>query len=379
MRRREALGLLAGAALSRPLRAMAAPPPLLEESAGFAGQIFFIGQKPPAFVLGVVRDGETAVFGFGKRGQNAPDEPKADTLFRIGSITKAFTGQVLASLAADGIVKLTDPVTKYAPAFDAAMSKDRPIRLIDLATHSSGLPREVPREDGPPDDPFVHVTLKAYSEWMKSNPLLFPPGSAVLYSNFGFDVLAAALSLAAGKPYPELLAERVLKPLGLKDTTFAPVDAQNQRLMQGHWIDGSPMPFVPTGDVIVGAGGLYSSAGDLLRWLQWHLDRFASDGAATRLIDHAAWLQRDGLTAVSGMDESGHMDAMGLGWIIMEPEGTRPLILQKAGGLQGVFSYVAFSPARNIGVVAAINAFNVGAGLEMAKLVNGLIADLAPR
>ena len=222
MRRREALGLLVGAALSRPLRAMAAATPLLDESAGFAAEIFFIGQKPPAFVLGVVRDGETAVFGFGRRGQDAPGEPRADTLFRIGSITKAFTGQVLASLAADGVVKLSDPVTKYAPEFDAAMSKDRPIRLVDLATHSAGLPREVPHEAGPPGDPFVHVTLKAYSEWMKSNPPLFPPGSAVLYSNFGFDVLAAALSSATGTPYPELLAERVLKPLGLKDTTFAP-------------------------------------------------------------------------------------------------------------------------------------------------------------
>ncbi len=171
----------------------------------------------------------------------------------------------------------------------------------------------------------------------------------------------------------------MLTPLGLKDTTFAPSGDQLQRLMQGHNFDGGPMPFVPTGDAIVGAGGLYSTPDNLLRWLQWHLDRFAADGAATRLVDHAAYLWRDGLTMVSGMDESGHMDAMGLGWVIMEAQGSRPLILQKAGALQGVFSYVAFSPARNIGVVAAINAFDVNAGMGMAKLANDLIADLAPR
>jgi len=79
------------------------------------------------------------------------------------------------------------------------------------------------------------------------------------------------------------------------------------------------------------------------------------------------------------MDESGRMDAMGLGWVIMEPEGDRPLILQKAGGLQGVFSYAAFAPARNIGAMVAINAFNVDAGLAMAKTTNELIAQLAPR
>ncbi len=79
------------------------------------------------------------------------------------------------------------------------------------------------------------------------------------------------------------------------------------------------------------------------------------------------------------MDESGHMDAMGLGWVIMAPECDRPLILQKAGGLQGVFSYVAFAPARNIGVAAAINTFDFNAGMAMAKTTNALIAELAPR
>jgi serine-type D-Ala-D-Ala carboxypeptidase/endopeptidase len=91
------------------------------------------------------------------------------------------------------------------------------------------------------------------------------------------------------------------------------------------------------------------------------------------------YLWRDGLNTVFGMDESGHMDAMGLGWVIMAPKGDRPLILQKAGGLQGTFSYVAFAPARNIAVIVAINAFEISAGLAMAKAANDLIAELAPR
>jgi len=149
--------------------------------------------------------------------------------------------------------------------------------------------------------------------------------------------------------------------------------------MRGHNFDGPAMPYAPTGEVIVGSGGLHSSPRDLLRWLQWHLDRMSNEGALERLIDHAAYLWRDGLNTVYGMDESGHMDAMGLGWVIMAPEGDRPLILQKAGGLQGIFSYVAFAPARNIGVIVAINAFEINAGLAMAKAANDLIAELAPR
>ena len=149
--------------------------------------------------------------------------------------------------------------------------------------------------------------------------------------------------------------------------------------MRGHGFDGAAMPYAPTGQTIVGSGGLYSSPRDLVRWLQWRLDRFANDRVAERLIDHAAWLPRDGLQSVFGVDEQGRMDAMGLGWVIMQPEGDRPLILQKVGGLQGVVSYVSFAPTRNVGVMVAINAFDVNAGLAIVRAANDLVAGLAPR
>jgi serine-type D-Ala-D-Ala carboxypeptidase/endopeptidase len=379
MRRRDALALLAGAALPWPFKARAGQAEL-DEAVAFAGQVLFLASKPPGLVIGAVRNGQTTVQGFGRRSDGSDAAPDAETLFRVGSITKAFTGQLLASLAADGILSLADPLTKYAPEFIAPLSEGgRPIRLVDLATHSAGLPREVPHPPGPRDNPFGPITPEAFAGWLKANPLLYTPGTAVLYSNFGFDLLAAALSAAAREPYPDLLAARVLKPLGLIETTYASSADQTPRLMQGHSFDGSPMPNVPTGPVIVGSGGLYSTAGDLLRWLEWHLDRFSNARVAERLIDHAAYLWRDGLNSVVGMDESGHMDAMGLAWVIMAPEGGRPLILQKAGGLQGIFSYVAFAPARNIGVVIVINAFDFNTATAMAKVANDLVADLAPR
>ena len=379
MRRRDLLVLLAGAALPRPLAVRAAQTEL-DEAVDFTGQILFVASKVPALLIAVVKNGRTSIHGFGRRVDGSDAVPDGDTIFRIGSITKAFTGQVLASLAADGIVALADPLSKYVPDFfDPLSEAGRPIRLIDLATHSAGLPREVPHEPGPPDNPFIHITREAFVGWLKANPLLFTPGTAISYSNFGFDLLAAALSAAAKKPYTDLIAERVLAPLYLSDTTFAPSGSQTARLMQGHNFDGAAMPYAPTGEVIVGSGGLYSTPRDLLRWLHWHLDRMSDEGAVERLTDHAAYLWRDGLHTVYGMDELGHMDAMALGRVIMAPEGDRPLILQKAGGLQGAFSYVAFAPARNIGVMVAINAFEINAGLAMAKASNDLIAELAPR
>jgi D-alanyl-D-alanine-carboxypeptidase/D-alanyl-D-alanine-endopeptidase len=108
---------------------------LFDESVGFSGQILFLAVRTPALILGIVDDGQTSIQGFGRRADNPNEAPGADTLFRIGSITKAFTGQVLASLAADGVVSLTDPLTKYAPEYTAPLSEGgRPIRLIDLAT-----------------------------------------------------------------------------------------------------------------------------------------------------------------------------------------------------------------------------------------------------
>lgn len=98
-----------------------------------------------------------------------------------------------------------------------------------------------------------------------------------------------------------------------------------------------------------------------------------------RLLAHAAYLPRDGLNPVFGMDEGGTMDAMGLGWVVVAPDGTRPLVLEKSGGLQGQFSYVAVAPSRGIGVFVSINAFSVGGFDAMEKAVNELIAELAPR
>ena len=149
--------------------------------------------------------------------------------------------------------------------------------------------------------------------------------------------------------------------------------------MVGHDFDGEPLPNVPTGDVIVGSGGIYSTANDLLKWMKWHLDRFSPDDAEARALDHALYLNRDGLKTVSGMDESGHMDAMGLGWVGMMAKDDRPFVLQKAGGLQGTFTYIAFAPTRGTAVFIGITKFDFGAALAMAQFANELLEQLAPR
>lgn len=349
---------------------------LLEEIVGFTGTLLKADLKVPALILGIVKDGETAVAGFGEYRDGSGVAPDGDTLMRIGSITKTFTAATLASMAADGTVNLSDRLDAHL-GWDVEVPSrgGLPIRLIHLATYTSGLPREVERAPGPADDPFSTITREAMIRHLQADPLLFPPGTSALYSNFAFDLLAQALSGAAGRPYPELLRERVLEPAHLEATGFAPLPGR--AVMQGHGFDGEPLPDAPTPELIQGTGGLFTSANDILRWLDWHLDRFSQEQAEMRLIDHAAYVPRDALDMVYGLDESGHMDALGLAWVVMHGRDGRPTILQKAGGRQGVFSYVAFAPAHGVGAFVAINQFNLSGAMAMAKAVNDLVADLA--
>jgi D-alanyl-D-alanine-carboxypeptidase/D-alanyl-D-alanine-endopeptidase len=353
---------------------------LLTEAVNFTSAMTYFTIKVPGFVLIAVRDGETAFAGFGRISDTVDKSPDADTLFRIGSISKVFCGAVLASMVLDGKVRFSDRLQDRL-GYDVTLPEKggHPIRLIDLATHASGLPRELSRPFGPDNDPYGTHTKEAQVADLRTDPLLFAPGTAVLYSNFGFELLGAALANAGGKPYAELLKERVLDPLAMKDTVFDLRRGDEARVARGHNFDGSPLASAPTPTTIECPGGLYSSANDMARWMKWHLDRFATTDRELRLLDHAAYLYRDGLMSVVGLDEAGPMDAMGLGWVINMPAGNRPLILQKTGGLQGNFSYLAIAPTRGVAAFFAMNAYNIS-GLEAAvAATNGLIAQLAPR
>ncbi|MBN7787693.1 serine hydrolase [Ponticoccus gilvus] len=250
------------------------------------------------------------------------------------------------------------------------------MRLIDLATHSGGLPREVPRDESPATDPFQTITTDAFAAWLSENPLNFPPGTSIAYSNFGFDLLSWALSTAAGDSYSELLRKRITGPLGMEDTAFVPSDDMVVRLMTGHARNGAPLPMVPTGDVVTGSGGLYSTANDLLRWMRWHLDDSAP-GVVARFLGHGIFVQRDGMEMVVSMDESGRMDAMGLGWVAMNATDKQPFYLQKSGALQGQMSYIAFAPHHDVAVFATMNQFDFATAEGLTAAANELLASLS--
>ena len=351
----------------------------LADAVGLTGAAMWLDFKSPGLVLAVVRGPDAVVLGFGETAQGSKVEPNGRTMVRIGSVSKAFAGQLLASLVADGTVRLADPAAKFLPGVALPEAGGRAMTLLDLVTHSAGLPREIPGEVVPGGNPFDRFSWANFRIYLASAKLAYVPGRAAAYSNVGYGVLGEALVGAGGKSYADLLRERVTGPLVMKDTVLRIDEGQRARLMVGHDFDGSPMPPYEVPDAMAASGGLYSTADDMVRFMRWHLDRGAPAGDGVRVLNHALYVQRDGLDMAAAFDEAGTMDALGLAWIGMMPQGPRPFVLQKTGGLQGLMSYVALAPNRGAGVFVAVNRISFGGFSALAAAANGILAQIATR
>ena len=169
----------------------------------YADHIFY-GSGATGMAL-VVIDGNQRVFrSFGETRPGNNVHPQLDSVIRIASITKLMTSEMLVKLLDQGTVKLNDPLSKYAPPGARVPTyQGTPITLVNLATHTSALPREQP--GGAAKRPvFVWPTREQRWSYLSTATLKAAPGSQASYSNLAFDLLADALGTASGKPYPQL-------------------------------------------------------------------------------------------------------------------------------------------------------------------------------
>ena len=237
-----ALILCLAAFLASPARADTA---LLREATGLMGLAMWLDSGAPGMVLVVVRGSDTLVQGYGETTKGNGRGPDGRSLLRIGSVSKVFTTELLAGMVAEGKVRLTDPLQQYAATgVTVPRSGDRAITLLDLATHSAGLPREI--GEVPPDTvPFTWPTKQQRWSFLAGYKLPWAPGTVAAYSNVGFDLLADALTVAGGKDYPAVLHHRITGLLGMADTGVAPTQEQCDRLMTGSGL-GGPGPCADT-------------------------------------------------------------------------------------------------------------------------------------
>ncbi|MBA3747628.1 MAG: beta-lactamase family protein [Solirubrobacterales bacterium] len=268
----------------------------------------------------------------------------ADSVFEIGSITKLFTGTLLAAMAHNGEVQLSDPVASLLPAgVSVPALKRRQITLEDLATHSSGLPRD-PTTLGPGStaNPYSDYSADALYEFLAGHELAREPGSRVEYSNLATGLLGHALALRAGTTYGELVRERILQPLGMTSTAVTPSAQMDARAAIGHDARGRPIPAWLWGkSTLAGAGALRSTIGDMLRF------------AAANLDDEGSPLQRAMAAAQAPQKRMSLGMRVGLNWHVLG-SGDRTLLLH-SGATGGFFSSIGIRPAHQTAIVVLSN------------------------
>ncbi len=346
--------------------------PILAEATALPGVVMFAETGSPGMVLVVVRGEQSVVLGYGETEEGNGEVPTGSSLVRLNSITKTFAGEVAGALAAEGKLSLTDPLQRYAAEAAVPRFGSRQITLLDLATHSAALPREM-GELPPGANPRAWPTREDRWTWLPQYALPWQPGSIAAYSNVGFDLLADASETAAGRPYAELLARYVTQPLNMADTTLQPDAEQCARLMTGSGLGGP----AACGDTQAtgGSGGLYSTGDDMARWLRHNI----GDPEGKLALGHAVYRPRQALQAALGFDEAGPMAGLGLGWVSVAADGINPMLLAKSGAGAGFMSYVVFAPGRDVGLFVAVNELDLAKFYGMTEAANALVATLATR
>lgn len=287
-----------------------------------------------AVVIGVSTHGTRRVMAYGAG--------RADSLFEIGSVSKTFTGLLLAQMAAAGDLDLRDPVRQFLPPGTvAAPRKGSEITLLDLATHYSGLP-SVPPEAQHTDahDFYTGYRTADLLQFVRENGVGKKADTGFEYSNLGYALLGYALSNRTHTDFATLVRDKITGPLGMAGTMVRVSESQRARFLVGHDEHGRAIPPWDL-DAFTSAGGLRSSAGDLLTYLeaQLHPDRTPFGNAIRQ-----SHLLRN---YVSG-DIS-----IALAWIFNPDTG----MYEHSGATGGFYSYVCFDPKRDLAAVALLNAY----------------------
>jgi CubicO group peptidase (beta-lactamase class C family) len=321
--------------------------------------------QTPGIVIGVLTaDGQKQVFGYGVTGQPNGKQPDGSTLFAVGSLSKGFLADVAALLVQDGTLSWDGNLEQLLPAHTPLSADAKKITLLQLATHTAGLPRQ----------PMTPQTLGYFVEYLFTGNSFYrhydrtyllnylvdfeAPGQVEpQYSNIGYGLLSHVLELRSGQKIDALLQARVLGPLGLHNTSYSPqrLAGYPQRAL-GHAGDqpkfmlrGQPVPDWQFTDILHGTAGLYSSVDDLLSYAAAHLQSGVDPKLAAALLDT---LQ----VRVDRPDE-----AAALAWNVDSLGGRK--ITYQVGFVAGYSSYLGLDTEHQTAVVVLQNSFNWANGV----------------
>jgi CubicO group peptidase (beta-lactamase class C family) len=312
----------------------------------------------PGLAIAVVKD-DSVVFakGYGVRQLGTRDSVNTHTLFANASTTKAFTSFVVELLADDGKLRLDAPVVTYMPAFhlsDAVATRE--ITIADLLSHRTGLPES---------DFIWYDDTASFPDIIRRQgyvPFDAPVRSHFEYQNIAYALAGEIAAQRAGTSWERLVQDRILAPLGMRETfTGTPDEAKQRNIAFAHDYVNDTVRVIPRyhTDNIAAAGAMYSSVSDMSIWMRFLLDsarlggkrvlsarRFADLFAPHILVDEKQFYPTAKLTHP-------RFQAYGQGWFLEDYRGE--FVAFHTGSIDGMTAIVGLIPERRLGVVIFAN------------------------
>ncbi|MEA2609191.1 MAG: hypothetical protein QOJ75_1434 [Chloroflexota bacterium] len=340
---------------------------------------------------GVVMDGGLAhADGFGTLRDATKQRPNQDSVFRIASMTKGFTAAAILLLRDEGRLRLDDRVTLWVPELlgvDPPTTDAPPITIDHLLTMSAGFPTDDPwgdRQQGLDFDEFARLLRRGVV-------FAWAPGTRYEYSNLGYGILGRIVTRVAGIEYRDFVRERLLDPLRMGATTYLRDEVPDERLAVGYvrrdgaWLEE---PIDPYG-ALASMGGLFTSVGDLARWVAGFVDAFPPRDTpdighplsrATRREMQQVHRTIDPTLTWGAADAAPTLLSGGYGYGLSVWDDLRlGRVVEHGGGYPGYGSFMRWHPASGIGVIAFANARYARMDLPVREAVSLLVERQAHR
>lgn len=315
----------------------------------------------------------SAAAGFADLAARRPAEPS--TLYRIASITKTFTGTAIMQLRDRGVLGLDDPAVDWIPELAGSPSPKAmsAVTIRRLLSHESGLRSEPPGTDWRAPSPVFEGSVQRSLERAAEIFAAVGPNRQFKYSNLGYQLLGEIVHRASGVSYPEYVQQGIFDPLGLSSTAFEPLgEALAARRSVGYSVrvfsdELEPAALMPP---LWADGGLWSSVGDLSRWLSFQLGAYASPPASSPVL--AAPTLREMHKARYLVNED-WTEALGITWFSVRKDDV--VWVHHGGTLRGFNSNACFDPVHRVGAVVLVN--GIGPVSAFAMELGGIARRLA--
>lgn len=359
---------LLGPFTAAPVRAMGSTVDV-DKAVVSAADAFMGDPRAVGLSVGVIQAGKVTSRHFGTVSKQGRQLANDRTIYPIASLTKTFTGTLLAQAQREGRLTLDEDIRKHLEGDYPNLAFERkPIRIHHLVNHVSGLPRLLPdKPEAAPsfqsDIPYPQRLRKLVAATTRADfyaglhrvKLTVSPGTRFQYSNAGAQLAGYILERLYGTDFETLVRRHIATPLGMQDTFITENEQQKRRLVDGYDETGAVQPYFPVQSQA--AGALKSTLADMLDYARWHL---AEQDPAVRL-SHQPW------------DRDGEYTA-GLNWQILRTDAGR--VVFQDGSHPGFANLLVLHPERGLAIVLLSNQIDSATMARLRLLANSIAKAL---